>query len=86
MKKALAAGILLLIAAGMVFAGGGGQAGAGAAQATGEFNWKRYSGEEITVYMVEHQTSQSIVKKLQEFQTAYGDQGEYPDHPGSELL
>jgi multiple sugar transport system substrate-binding protein len=42
------------------------------AAATGAFDWKRASGTEITVYMVEHQTSQSMVKKLQDFQTLTG--------------
>jgi multiple sugar transport system substrate-binding protein len=72
-KKVLAVTVLLLIAAGMVFAGGKGQSGGSAAQsATGAFDWKRASGTEITVYMVEHQTSQSMVKKLQDFQTLTG--------------
>jgi multiple sugar transport system substrate-binding protein len=37
------------------------------AKVTGNFDWKRYSGQEITVFMVEHQTSQAMVAKLKEF-------------------
>jgi multiple sugar transport system substrate-binding protein len=73
-KKTLAAGILVLVMAGIAFAGGGGQSGGGnaAASATGAFDWKRAAGAEITVYMVEHQTSQSIVKRLSDFQSLTG--------------
>jgi multiple sugar transport system substrate-binding protein len=71
--KLVAVGSLLLMAGGMVFASGR-QGGATAAEApaTGAFDWKRYSGKEITVYMVEHQTSQSMVRRLNDFQTLTG--------------
>jgi multiple sugar transport system substrate-binding protein len=72
MNKVVAVGTLLLVAVGMGFAAGKKDQGGAASVATGAFDWKRYSGEEITVYMVEHQTSQSIVKKLNEFQTLTG--------------
>jgi multiple sugar transport system substrate-binding protein len=73
-KKTLVVGVLLLVAAGVVFAAGGGQnsSGSGAVSATGPFDWKRASGAEITVYMVEHQTSQSMVKRLSDFQNLTG--------------
>ncbi|GHV74626.1 ABC transporter substrate-binding protein [Spirochaetia bacterium] len=75
MKKVLAVGVLLLAAAGMVFAGGGSQSGgtgSAAATATGAFDWKRASGSEITVFMVQHPTQESIVTKLAEFTATTG--------------
>ncbi|MDR2797729.1 MAG: sugar ABC transporter substrate-binding protein [Treponema sp.] len=72
-KKALVVGVFLLVMAGVVFAAGGGQSsGSSPVSATGAFDWKRASGTEITVYMVEHQTSQSIVKRLSDFQNLTG--------------
>jgi multiple sugar transport system substrate-binding protein len=74
MKKTLTIGVLLLLAANVVFVSCGGRSNSGsnAASATGEFDWKRASGSEITVYMVEHQTSQAIVKRLNDFQNLTG--------------
>jgi multiple sugar transport system substrate-binding protein len=74
-RKVLVVGALLLILSGTVFANGGGQKGGGgeaAAAATGAFDWKRASGAEITVYMVQHPTQESIVTKLSEFQALTG--------------
>jgi multiple sugar transport system substrate-binding protein len=75
MRKVLAIGTLLLVVAGLAFAGGGGQAAGGGAAAqstTGAFDWKRASGAEITVYMVQHPTQESIIAKLAEFTALTG--------------
>jgi multiple sugar transport system substrate-binding protein len=75
-KKVLAAGILLLVTMGMVFAAGGGQSGGSsgtsARSVTGAFDWKRASGAQITVYMVQHPTQESIVAKLRDFEALTG--------------
>jgi multiple sugar transport system substrate-binding protein len=72
-KTLLMAGILLLLAAGLVFARGQDQgSGFDPKSVTGAFDWKRASGAEITVYMVEHPTSSAIVAKIAEFQTLTG--------------
>jgi multiple sugar transport system substrate-binding protein len=77
-KKILAVGILFLFAAGMVIAAGGGQSGSSgsssgtAKSVTGAFDWKRASGSEITVYMVQHPTQESIIAKLNDFQALTG--------------
>jgi multiple sugar transport system substrate-binding protein len=73
-SKTLVVFALLLIVAGAAFAGGGGEApkGAAATAATGAFDWKRFSGSEITVYMVEHQTSAAMVAQLNEFTAKTG--------------
>ncbi|MDR0877046.1 MAG: sugar ABC transporter substrate-binding protein [Treponema sp.] len=47
-------------------------AGGDAADATGAFDWKRYAGSEITVYMVEHMTSQAMVSQIKDFTEATG--------------
>jgi multiple sugar transport system substrate-binding protein len=75
MKKIMAAaGVAVMLATGMGFSGCKGKSAAGAPEKliTGVFDWKRASGAEITVYMVEHQTSQSMVRKLDEFQSLTG--------------
>jgi multiple sugar transport system substrate-binding protein len=75
-KSVLAIGVLLAVAAGVVFAAGGGQSSSSgspsAKSVTGAFDWKQASGAEITVYMVQHPTQESIVAKLNEFQTLTG--------------
>ena len=43
-----------------------------AASATGAFDWKRASGKEITVYMVEHSTTTAINSQLKKFQDLTG--------------
>jgi multiple sugar transport system substrate-binding protein len=74
MKKTLTIGVLLLLAANLVFTSCRGKSGSGSnvTSAAGAFDWKRASGTEITVYMVEHQTSQSMVKQLNDFQNLTG--------------
>ena len=65
---------LALIGAAVLFSGcakkgGGDETAAGA---TGAFDWKRASGKEITVYMVEHSTSTAIQQRLKSFQDLTG--------------
>jgi multiple sugar transport system substrate-binding protein len=55
----------------MVFAGGSG-AKSGEAAVTGSFDWKRFNGQSITVYMVEHATSTAVQAKLKDFETQTG--------------
>jgi multiple sugar transport system substrate-binding protein len=73
-RKVLCAGVIMLLGAAMVFAGGKGQAagGADAKSVTGGFDWKRAAGAEITVYMVQHNTQESIMAKLDEFTALTG--------------
>jgi multiple sugar transport system substrate-binding protein len=53
--------------------GGAGSGGTAAnAAAAGGFDWKKQSGKTITVYMVQHATSESIQSKLNEFQELTG--------------
>ncbi|MDR0475401.1 MAG: sugar ABC transporter substrate-binding protein [Treponema sp.] len=68
-RKALALGIILLLVAAMVFAGGNrAQSGSETAKSvSGAFDWRRANGAEITVYMVQHPTQESIMAKLDEF-------------------
>jgi multiple sugar transport system substrate-binding protein len=39
---------------------------------TGAFDWKRFSGQQITVYMVEHSTTTAVQSRLKDFETLTG--------------
>ena len=55
----------------------------GTAAATGEFDWKAYSGSTIEVQMVQHTASEAMVNKLEEFEELTGIHVEYSITPES---
>jgi multiple sugar transport system substrate-binding protein len=72
-KKMMIICVALLSIAVSVFAGGDqAQSGPAASAATGAFDWKRFSGQTITAYMVEHSTSTAVQQKLKDFEAQTG--------------
>ncbi|GHU47884.1 ABC transporter substrate-binding protein [Spirochaetia bacterium] len=72
MTRIAAVFALALLATGFAFGTGSQQSSSSNQAATGPFDWKRYSGAEITVYMVEHQTSAAMVAQLADFTARTG--------------
>ena len=72
--KKLVLGAVLLALSGAVFAGGAKDAGGGSADSkvTGPFDWKRFTGKSITVYMVDHATTKAIQARLKDFEAQTG--------------
>jgi multiple sugar transport system substrate-binding protein len=72
-KKALLFCAVCLMATAVFAAGGKAQSGAAAdSKATGTFDWKRFNGQTITVYMVEHSTSTALQSKIRDFEALTG--------------
>jgi multiple sugar transport system substrate-binding protein len=71
-KKLLYCAVLLALAAAVFTGCAKKDTGSADTKATGAFDWKRASGAEITVYMVQHPTQESIVAKLAEFTALTG--------------
>jgi multiple sugar transport system substrate-binding protein len=75
-KFVVAIAAICLLTASWAFCGGrndkGATAGGSTVTATGAFDWKRASGKEITIYMVEHSTSTAVQQKIADFQTLTG--------------
>jgi ABC-type glycerol-3-phosphate transport system substrate-binding protein len=73
-KKKMLFCVVLTALAAAAFAAGGRQDAGGPAdsKASGAFNWKRYEGQTITVYMVEHSTSAAVQQKLRDFEAQTG--------------
>ncbi|MDR2393538.1 MAG: sugar ABC transporter substrate-binding protein [Treponema sp.] len=74
-KLTAATGIILLMTGSWVFGSGQSSNGSTApkdSSASGPFDWKRFSGKEITVYMVEHSTSTALQSKLKDFEAQTG--------------
>jgi len=70
-KLAMGAGLAWIVA-GFAFAAAGQQASSDALSATGPFDWKRFSGSEITVYMVQHSTTDAVQDQIQKFMDMTG--------------
>lgn len=71
-KKLLYCAVLLALAAAIFTGCAKETAGNTDAKATGAFDWKRFSGQTITVYMVEHSTSSALQSKISEFEAKTG--------------
>lgn len=72
MKKKLLCCVVLFALAAAVFAGARQETGSADSKATGAFDWKRFSGQTITVYMVEHSTSSALQAKIPDFEAKTG--------------
>ena len=72
-KKLLALSIIMLLMSSMLFAAGRSQASAfDPGSVTGAFDWRRAAGTEITVFMVQHPTQESIMARLADFTALTG--------------
>ena len=73
MKKVSVWGIILLMVAVALFAGGRTQRDAfDPSSVTGAFDWRRAAGTEITVFMVQHPTQEAVIQRLAEFTALTG--------------
>ncbi|MDR0722688.1 MAG: hypothetical protein LBF75_07880, partial [Treponema sp.] len=71
-KKLLFCAVLLTLAVAVFATGGKESGGATDSKASGAFDWKRFNGSTITVYMVEHSTSTAIQSKIRDFEAMTG--------------
>ncbi|MDR2485312.1 MAG: sugar ABC transporter substrate-binding protein [Treponema sp.] len=71
-KNIMLCGVLLALATAVFANASKDTGGAADSKATGTFDWKRFSGATITVYMVEHATTTAIQAKIKDFEAQTG--------------
>jgi len=86
MKRALVV-LLVLLTAGMVFAGGQSEGDAAAAlDTTGDFDWKRYDGQSIKLLLNQHPYTDGMLAELETFESMTGISVDYDIFPEEEYF
>ncbi|MCP1103042.1 multiple sugar transport system substrate-binding protein [Aequitasia blattaphilus] len=86
-KKLISLSLVTVMSLGLLVGCGpkseSGSSEGGAAEKSGEFDWRAYEGTTIEIQMVQHTASEAMVNKLEEFEELTGIQVEYSITPES---
>jgi multiple sugar transport system substrate-binding protein len=88
MKRVLLGVMVLLLVAGMAFAGGQREAAGGgsAEDFTGDFDWKRFEGESIKLLLNQHPYTDGMLEEVDTFEEMTGITVEYDIFPEEEYF